>query len=98
MKFSVALFSILLLVTATLASPQLEMQNTTSWGGLVYSNPPSGDFANITGTFTVPVVSIPSGAASDILYQSFFWVGIADPVPLLQTGIFAQINPNGVPS
>ena len=97
MKFSVALFSILLLVTATHAVPQLETQKTSSWTGIHYYKSPSGNIDTITGTFTVPDISIPSGDVSDIFYQCSFWVGISNPDHLLQTGVLANIAGDGTP-
>lgn len=48
-----------------------------NWCGTVQKNLPSGIFQSVTGTWTVPVVTVPSdGTSPDAPYYLYQWVGI----------------------
>lgn len=85
-------------VTAAVHGPENKQASySTNWAGGVLEG--SG-FKTVTGTFTIPKVTIPSGGSSRTLYSASAWVGIdgySCSSAILQTGVDFSIQ-NGVVS
>ena len=64
----------------------------SNWAGAAILNAPSGSgtFSSVTGQFTIPSFTRPSGANNSQDYGAFYWVGIGT-ASVLQTGIWARI-------
>ena len=69
---------------------------SSNWAGAAILQPPSGSgtFSTVTGQFTIPQFSRPSGANASQEYGAFYWVGIGTS-SILQTGVWARIPPSG---
>ncbi|KAH9847714.1 peptidase A4 family-domain-containing protein [Lenzites betulinus] len=91
--------------TSTANSPSADLaptsitRNSTNWSGAVLVvDPPT--FRTVTGTFTAPIPSEPSGQTGDHLGSA--WVGIdgdtCEEDGILQTGIDYKISANGTVS
>ena len=74
------------------------VQYSDNWSGAVLTAPPAGQTFNaVSGTFTVPNVSPPSGAGSGS-WSSSAWVGIDGDTygnAILQTGIDFTVTKSG---
>ncbi|MCJ1395126.1 hypothetical protein MMC18_008007 [Xylographa bjoerkii] len=74
------------------------VQYSDNWSGAVLTAPPAGQTFNaVSGTFTVPTVSPPSGAGSGS-WASSAWVGIDGDTygnAILQTGIDFTVTKSG---
>ena len=83
-------------VTAAVHGPENKQASySTNWAGGVVEG--SG-FKTVTGTFTIPKVTVPSGGSSRTLYSASAWVGIdgySCSSAILQTGVDFSIQ-NGV--
>lgn len=71
-----------------------------NWSGAVINSPPSGQtFKGVSGKFTVPKPSIPSGvAATNAKYSASVWVGIDGSTystAILQTGVDLTVSTSG---
>lgn len=83
-------------VTAVVHGPEnKQVSYSNNWAGGVVEG--SG-FKTVTGTFTIPKVTVPSGGSSRTLYSASAWVGIdgySCSSAILQTGVDFSIQ-NGV--
>lgn len=139
MKFSIFLFSSVLLATTTLAAPHKNaglarrlqrrtrtirdsgnraknsgtkteatsaattssaIQYSENWSGMAITSPPTGQTFNaVSGKFTVPSPSVPSGVdATDGEYSASAWVGIDGntySTAILQTGVDFTVSTSG---
>ncbi|KAH9931533.1 peptidase G1, partial [Fomitopsis serialis] len=69
------------------------VEYSSNWAGAVYDSYPSGSFTSVTGTFTVPTPSAPSGGRGS--YSASAWVGIDGDTcstAILQTGVDFTID------
>jgi hypothetical protein len=73
------------------------VQYSNNWAGAVLTAPPSGQTFNaVSGQFTVPTASAPSGESGT--YSTSIWVGIDGDTygnAILQSGIDVTVNPDG---
>lgn len=80
-------------VSAAVHGPENKyVSYSTNWAGGVVEG--SG-FKTVTGTFTIPEVSLPSGGSSSTLYSASAWVGIdgySCSSAILQTGVDFSIQ------
>jgi len=71
---------------------------SSNWSGAVLTAPPAGSTFNaVSGQFTVPTPSVPSGAA-DGTYSASIWAGIdgdTDQNAILQAGIDITVTKSG---
>lgn len=77
-----------------------DVQYSSNWSGATLVTPPSGQTFNaVSGTFTVPTPSAPSGvSATDGEYAASAWVGIDGntySTAILQTGVDFTVDTNG---
>ncbi|EPT01947.1 hypothetical protein FOMPIDRAFT_1119172 [Fomitopsis schrenkii] len=73
------------------------VEYSENWAGAVYDSYPSGSFTAVTGTFTVPTPSTPSGGSGS--YSASAWVGIDGDTcdtAILQTGVDFTIDDGDV--
>ncbi|KZT63531.1 putative aspergillopepsin, partial [Daedalea quercina L-15889] len=73
------------------------VEYSENWAGAVYDSYPSGSFTAVTGTFTVPTPSAPSGGRGS--YSASAWVGIDGDTcdtAILQTGLDFTIDGSDV--
>ncbi|KAH9834825.1 peptidase A4 family-domain-containing protein [Rhodofomes roseus] len=73
------------------------VEYSSNWAGAVYDSYPSGSFTAVTGTFTVPTPSAPSGGSGS--YSASAWVGIDGDTcdtAILQTGVDFTIDGGSV--
>ncbi|MCJ1355486.1 MAG: hypothetical protein MMC33_005478 [Icmadophila ericetorum] len=90
------------LIPETEASPDATgVQYSTNWAGAVLTAPPAGSTFNaISGTFTVPKPSVPSGKTGT--YSGAAWIGIDGDTyskAILQAGVQWSVdNSGGSPS
>ncbi|KZO96225.1 hypothetical protein CALVIDRAFT_598533 [Calocera viscosa TUFC12733] len=71
---------------------------SSNWAGPVY-NAAAGTFKEVTGTFTVPTPSAPSGGSSRTSYAASAWVGIdgdSCDTAILQTGLDFTVEDGSV--
>jgi hypothetical protein len=84
-------------VTAIVHGPEnKQVSYSNNWAGGVLEG--SG-FKTVTGTFTIPKVSVPSGGSSRTLYSASAWVGIdgySCSSAILQTGVDFSIQNGAV--
>ncbi|KAK8193194.1 peptidase A4 family-domain-containing protein [Phyllosticta capitalensis] len=75
----------------TNAPTKTEVEYSSNWAGAVIEEPPSGTFTAVSGKFTVPTPSVPSGSSGSGEYASASaWVGIDGDTygnAILQTGV-----------
>jgi hypothetical protein len=77
-----------------------DVQYSENWSGAAITSPPSGQTFNaVSGKFTVPTPSVPSGvAATDGEYSASAWVGIDGntySTAILQTGVDFTVSTSG---
>ncbi|KUJ06940.1 uncharacterized protein LY89DRAFT_712271 [Mollisia scopiformis] len=82
------------------SSSSSSIEYSENWSGLAYTSPPSGETFNaVSGKFTVPTPSIPSGVDStDGEYSASAWVGIDGntySTAILQTGVDFTVSTSG---
>ncbi|KZT03720.1 uncharacterized protein LAESUDRAFT_729021 [Laetiporus sulphureus 93-53] len=73
-----------------------DVQYSPNWAGAVYAES-EGSFTAVTGTFTVPTPSVPSGSSGGT-YSAAAWVGIDGDTcqnAILQTGVDFTVDENG---
>jgi hypothetical protein len=71
---------------------------STNWAGAVF-NSAAGTYKSVTGTFTVPKPSKPSGGSSGTTYSASAWVGIDGDTcgnAILQTGLDFNVEGTSV--
>jgi hypothetical protein len=84
----------------TSASNTSNITYSENWSGAAITSPPSGQTFNaVSGKFTVPTPSAPSGvAATDGDYSASAWVGIDGntySTAILQTGVDFTVSTSG---
>ncbi len=85
-------------------TPSTATQYSSNWAGAVLTTPPTDETYNfVTGTFTVPTPSLPSGVSimGDGTWSASAWVGIDGDTctsAILQTGIDFSISQSGIAS
>ena len=77
-----------------------DIQYSENWSGAAITSPPSGQTFNaVSGKFTVPTPSAPSGvSATDGEYSASAWVGIDGntySTAILQTGVDFTVSTSG---
>ncbi|KAM3067233.1 hypothetical protein ACMFMG_005401 [Clarireedia jacksonii] len=81
------------------ATNQTNVQYSDNWSGAIITSAPSGQTWNtVTGTFTVPTPSIPSGSSNEQYWAASAWVGIDGDTcesAILQTGVDFIITDSG---
>jgi hypothetical protein len=80
-----------------------DVEYSENWSGMAITSPPSGQTFNaVSGKFTVPAPSAPSGvAATDGEYSASAWVGIDGntySTAILQTGLDFTVSTSGAVS
>jgi hypothetical protein len=78
-----------------------DIQYSENWSGAAITSPPSGQTFNaVSGKFTVPTPSAPSGvSATDGEYSASAWVGIDGntySTAILQTGVDFTVSTSGI--
>ncbi|KAI4720010.1 hypothetical protein E4T48_03798 [Aureobasidium sp. EXF-10727] len=82
----------------TTVKPENRHKNSHNWAGAVLTG---SDFQSVTGTFTVPMINLPTdrGKDSHLEYAAGVWVGIDGSNEcqgvVMQTGVNMWISPNG---
>ncbi|TIA09749.1 hypothetical protein D6C80_08472 [Aureobasidium pullulans] len=84
-------------ITAAVHGPENKhVSYSTNWAGGVLEGT---GFKTVTGTFTIPKVTVPSGGSSRTLYSASAWVGIdgySCSSAILQTGVDFSIQNGAV--
>lgn len=86
--------------SSSAATSSSAIEYSENWSGMAITSPPSGQTFNaVSGRFTVPTPSIPSGVeATDGEYSASAWVGIDGntySTAILQTGVDFTVSTSG---